>query len=349
VSRNVSITGMLLAALVLAALPSARPAAAQAPGGCTGPLRKIDVGISVSPPNVVHTSPYVAKALGYFAKRCIDANIVEFNGGTVGTIVAAIAQGTTIANLTDVAIAHGVKARQIWQLAPRPPQAYVVAPEIKSARDLKGKRLSAAGGGVGSFNWIMGREVLKSARLGVDDAQFVAQDTAGRLPGFIAGQVDGVVLHPEDVFLATREKPGAHVLVDLSTLLPDFAFNAYGASDDFIARDPALLRDTVAAMIEANRTIYRDKDKVVPIMMEATKKPKAAVEFAWESNTKNCVWSVNTGFTEKRTQWSIYNSVENGDIEAAKKPSVEQVANTKLAEEAMELAGGRVTIGNCTE
>ena len=102
-------------------------------------------------------------------------------------------------------------------------------------------------------------------------------------------------------------------------------------------------------MIEANRTIYRDKDKVVPIMVEATKKPKEAVEYAWEIKTKNCVWSVNTGFTEKRTQWSIDNSVENGDIDADKKPTVEQVANIKLAEEAVELAGGTVTIGNCTE
>ena len=126
-------------------------------------------------------------------------------------------------------------------------------------------------------------------------------------------------------------------------------FNAYGASTEWIARDRALLRDTIAAMIEANRTIYRERDKVVPIMMEATKKPKDAVEYAWEVETKNCVWSVNTGFDPKRTQWSIDNSVENGDIEASKKPTVDQVANTKLAEEAMELAGGRVTIGNCTE
>src|ERR1019366_9665749 len=100
-------------------------------------------------------------------------------------------------------------------------QASVVGPDIKTVKDLKGKRLSAAGGGVGSFNWLMGREVLKSGKMTVDDAQFVAQDTAGRPPGFIAGLVDGVVLHPQDVFLATREKPGAHVLVDLSTLLPD--------------------------------------------------------------------------------------------------------------------------------
>jgi hypothetical protein len=126
-------------------------------------------------------------------------------------------------------------------------------------------------------------------------------------------------------------------------------FNAYGASTEWIAKDRALLRDTIAAMIEANRAIYREPDKVVPAIMEATQKPKDAVEYALESETKNCVWSVNTGFDEKRTQWSIDNSVANGDIAADKKPTVEQVANSKLAEEAMELAGGRVTIGKCTD
>ena len=45
-------------------------------------------------------------------------------------------------------------------------------------------------------------------------------------------------------------------------------FNAYGAATDWIARDHALMVDTVAAMIEANRTIYRDKAKVVPIIDE---------------------------------------------------------------------------------
>ena len=44
-------------------------------------------------PNVVHTSPYVAKALGFFAKRCIDANIVQFEGGQSQTANVAAAQG----------------------------------------------------------------------------------------------------------------------------------------------------------------------------------------------------------------------------------------------------------------
>ena len=46
--------------------------------------------------------------------------------------------------------------QQIWGLAPRMPQAYMVPADVKTAADLKGKRLSATGGGVGGFNWRMG-------------------------------------------------------------------------------------------------------------------------------------------------------------------------------------------------
>jgi ABC-type nitrate/sulfonate/bicarbonate transport system substrate-binding protein len=327
---------------------SAAGAYAQGASNCST-MRKINVGVSVAPPNVVHTSPYVAKALGYFAKRCIDANIIQFEGGQSQTANVAAAQGSAIVSVSDVAIGRGMKVQQIWGLAPRMPQAYMVAEGIKTAQDLKGKRLSATGGGVGGFNWRMGRAVLRSAGLDVEDAQFIPSPTAGRLPGLIAGQIDAVALHPEDVYLAKKQKPGLNVLVYLAELMPLYMFNAYGASLDWIARDRALLRDTVAAMIEANRTIYREKEKVIPIMVEATQKPKEAVEYAWEVETKNCVWSVNTGFDPKRTQWTIDNSVANGDVEEAKKPTVEQVANIQLATEAVELAGGRMTIGNCSD
>jgi NitT/TauT family transport system substrate-binding protein len=312
-------------------------------------MRKINVGVSVAPPNVVHTTPYVAKELGFFAKRCIDANIIQFEGGQSQTANVAAAQGSAIVSVSDVSIGRGLKVKQIWGLAPRMPQAYMVAEGITKAAELKGKRLSATGGGVGGFNWRMGREVLKSANLDVADAQFIPSPTAGRLPGLIAGQIDAVALHPEDVYLAKKEKPGLNVLVQLVELLPNYMFNAYGASTDWIERDRPLLRDTVAAMIEANRTMYRDKDKVVPIIVKATGKQKEAVEYARDVLIKNCVWSVNEGFDPKRTQWSIDNSVANGDIDAAKKPSVEQVADMKLAGEAVELAGGRITTGNCKE
>jgi len=333
------------AALIAASIGNA---SAQPAPNCPT-MRKINVGVSVAPPNVVHTAPYIAKALGYFAKRCIDANIVQFEGGQSQTSAVAAAQGSAIVSVSDVSIGRGLKVQQIWGLAPRMPQAYMVQEGITSAAQLKGKRLSATGGGVGGFNWRMGREVLKSVGLTEADAQFIPSPTAGRLPGLIANQIDGVALHPEDVFLAKQQKPTLNNLIQLVELMPNYMFNAYGASTDWIARDRALLRDTVAAMIEANRTAYRERAKVIPIIVEATQKPKEAVEFALDVLVKNCVWSVNEGLTPSRTQWSIDNSVANGDIDAAKKPTVEQVANFALAKEAVELAGGRVTIGKCAE
>jgi NitT/TauT family transport system substrate-binding protein len=336
----------MLACLLAVALPG--NALAQTAPNCPT-MRKITIGVSSAPPNVVHTTPYVAKELGLFAKRCIDANIVQFEGGQSATSTTAVAQGSAIAAVSDVAIGRGMKVRQIWGLAPRLPQAYVVSPEVKTAADLKGKRLSATGGGVGGLNWRMGREVLKSGGLDVADAQFISAAMAGRLPGLVAGQIDGVALHPEDVFLAQKQKPTLHALVQLADLLPNYMFNAYGAATDWIARDRPLLRDTIAAMIEANRIMYRDKAKVVPIIVKATEKPQDAVEFALDALTKNCVWSVNEGFDPKRTQWSIDNSVQQGDIEADKKPAVEQIADSALAAEAVEAAGGRVTIGNCQD
>ncbi|HVY58601.1 MAG TPA: ABC transporter substrate-binding protein [Xanthobacteraceae bacterium] len=337
---------LLALALVLTAGPGLRPAAAQ---DCKDGMRKINIGVSVTPPNVVHTTPFVAKALGFFAKHCVDAEIMQFEGAASPAAKAAIAQGSVIINLSDVAIGRGLKAQQFWGIAPRLPQVYAVAADIKTAADLKGRKLSASGGGVGGFQWRMAREVLRTANLTIDDAQFISQGTAGRVPGLVAGQVDGVALHPEDMHLAIEKNPKLHPLLDLSKLLPNFVFNVYAASSDRIARDRVLLRDTAAAMIEANRTIYRDKEKVVPIIAEASKRPKESVAYAWDVLTRNCVWSVNEGFTPERTQWTIDYDVSIGDLDQAHKPTVEQVFNLALAREAVEAAGGRVSIGNCKE
>jgi NitT/TauT family transport system substrate-binding protein len=324
------------------------PAAAQTKAPCKE-MRKIKFGISVSPPNVVHTPIYVARSLGIFAKYCIDAEIVEFEGGASAANLASVVQGQALATINAVAIAQGLKAKQFWGMAPRLPQAYMVSEEIKTAADLKGKRLSATGGGVGGLNWVMGREVLKTANLTVDNAQFVASATAGRLPGLIAGQINGVALHPEDVYLAQKEKPGLHVLVDLAKLMPKYFFNAYGAAESILAKDRAMVRDVATALIETNRVIYNQKERVMPIMIEATKKPPEAVSFSYDYLVKNCVWSVNTGFSKERTEWSIDNGVENGDIQADKKPTYDQVVDVKLGEEALKAAGGPTKIKGCAD
>jgi NitT/TauT family transport system substrate-binding protein len=338
---------VMLALAIGGGVAAAGAAAAEEPA-CSGPPRKINVGVSVSPPNVVHTPPYVAKALGYFAKRCIDVTIIQFDSAASPANVAAVSQGTAMAALTENAIAQGVKGHQVWGMAPHIAQEYFVAESVKTLQDLKGKRLSAAGG-IGSYNWQMGRNLLRLAGLRDDDAQFISQGTAGRLPGLLAGQIDGVVLHPEDSYIASREKPGAHSLMKLAEMLPNMMFNSYGAADIMVARDRDLVRDTIAGMIEANRTIYRDKATVVPIMMEATQKPREAVEYAVDQMTRNCVWSVNTGFDPARTEWTEQFAIGNGDLDAAKHAEFERIVDIKLAADAVAAVGGPMTINNCKD
>src|SRR5882757_5123785 len=230
---------MAVAALAFAAQAAPQPAAAQT---CSGPLRKINVGVSVSPPNVVHTAAYVAKELGIFAKHCIDANIIQFDGGSSPAASVALSQGSTFATVNDYQIGRGMKVKQVWGMAPKAPQAYVVSEAVKTFADLKGKRLSAAGGGVGSFNWRIGREALSKAGLTVEDAQFISQGTAGRLAGLVANQIDAVSLHPEDAYLAMKQKPGLTILTQVADLMPLYSFNSYGVSTDTIAKDrPAVV------------------------------------------------------------------------------------------------------------
>ena len=103
-------------------------------------------------------------------------------------------------------------------------------------------------------------------------------------------------------------------------------------------------------MIEANRAIYRDKDKVVPIIDEGDRQAEGSgrVRHRRADQELRLVGQRRLR-SASAPQWSIDNSAENGDIDKDKKPTAEQVANFALAKEAVEAAGGRVTIGNCKD
>ena len=58
---------------------------------------------------------------------------------------------------------------------------------------------------------------------------------------------------------------------------------------------------------------------------------------------------MNQGFAPERTKWTIDYDAQNGDIDPKKKPTVEQVFDKQLADEAVKRAGGTVKIGKCTE
>ena len=307
-------------------------------------MRKINIGVSVAPPNVVHTSPYVAKELGFFAKRCIDANIIQFEGGQSPTVERRGGAGHRVvvgAATSRSATASRCSRSGASRRACRRPTWFAGHQDRQGPQGQDGSPRPAAASAASTGAWAA--RCSKSAGLTVDDAQFIAGATAGRLPGLIAGQIDGVALHPEDVYLAKKKKPTLHLLVQLVDLMPNYMFNAYGASIDWIANaTDALLRDTVAAMIEANRTMYRDKAKVVPIIVKATDKPKDAVEYRHRRSDQELrlvgqrrasMPSARNGRSTTASRTAT--SRPTRSRRSSRSPTVE------LAKEAVEVAGGR--------
>ena len=153
----------------------------------------------------------------------------------------------------------------------------------------------------------MGREALQRAGLTVKDAQFISQATAGRLPALVTGNIDGVALHPEDMYLAMQQKPGTtRARSSYPTSCRTSSSTSTAPTTDWMARDPALLRDTIAAMIEANRAIYADKDKVVPIMVEGDREAEGGGRPRLGRRHQELRLGQSTrASAAKRTQWTI--------------------------------------------
>jgi hypothetical protein len=215
------------------------------------------------------------------------------------------------------------------------PQAYMVALDVKTAADLK-KKLSAtvAGSAASPGAWSRspqdrgthrGRRAIHRLRhRGPAAGPDRRPDRRGRT-------------HPEDAYLAKKQKPTPDLLVQLTELMPN-PYSAYGASLDWIGRDRALLRDAAAAMIEANRTMYTDKAKVASI--EGDRRRAGAVEYATmrsEPMSSTADWTVQPPDDRLLR--------ENGDIGGTN--AVSKAHSPAPGRRSMLLAA--VSIGNCKD
>ena len=68
--------------------PTTAAASASTTPKATCAAKKITIAVPVTPPNVVHLTPYVADAFGYFRDENLTVELVRFDGG-VGSLRAS--------------------------------------------------------------------------------------------------------------------------------------------------------------------------------------------------------------------------------------------------------------------
>jgi ABC-type nitrate/sulfonate/bicarbonate transport system substrate-binding protein len=306
--------------------------------------RKVVFGVPVTPPNVVHIPPYIAKEMGFFAESNIEVEFVNFEGGTQ-TLRGSVSGGLDITGTSSdpaiIAAARGAGTKVLGTYSHKLSQSMAVQGDIKSCKDLKGRKIGIQE--VGAFNEVMSRAVLASCGLTAKDVQYVFISTKGRVAGLLANQIDTAILHVDQALVAIKKKPDLNILVNLWEPLPKWLYAAYIAPEKEIASNRQLYVDIMTALVKANRFIYKDKAKTVEIATKYTQQDAGVVAQTYDILANVGAWPVNDGLPKDMVEWTINRQVELGSIKAEEKPSYDKLIDISVIQAAIAKVGGRMT------
>ncbi len=275
--------------------------------------RKVVFGVPVTPPNVVHLPPYIAKEMGFFNDLNIDVELVTFEGGTQ-TLRGSVAGGLDITGTSSdpaiIGAARGAGTKVLGTYSHKLSQSMLVQGDIKSCKDLKGRKIGIQE--VGAFNEVMSRAVMASCGLTQKDVEYVPVSTKGRVAGLFSGQIDTAILHVDQAIVAKKKKADLNILVNLWEPLPKWLYAAYIAPEKEIKENRQLYIDLMTALVKANRFIYSNKAKTVEIGIKHTQQDADAVAQTYDILAAAGAWPVNDGFPKDMVEWTINRQVELG-------------------------------------
>lgn len=322
---------VIAAGVVAAACGGGTPAASSAPtaGGTTAasgapakatcPAKNITIAVPVTPPNVVHLTPYLAIELGYFKEENLTVELQRFEGG-VGSLRASASGGITLAGTSSEpvvdAIANGADVKIMYSYAPNVDVSFVVGPGIKTLADLKGKKMGVQE--PGGFADVMTRIVLKKAGLDPSkDVTFVQTTTAGRVQQLTTGGTDTAVLHIDQTKAVQKTNPQISVLVNMWEILSDYQYAVYVAPTESIKNDAATLECTIRALMRANRAMYdpANRQRIIDLAVKEGKIDAQIAADTFDILVKAKAWPQNEGVPQKNIEGTIASEKAFGKIQ----------------------------------
>lgn len=197
-------------------------------------------------------------------KRGLDVKAVYFNSGNV--MSQAMVAGDIIVSDSDVPAqlspkVAGIKdVRVIAVTINRLEHFLVVRSAVKTADDLKGKRIAISR--FGSASDVTTKLALRFLKLNPDKDVIILQsgNTPARIAALVAGHVDGALVSPDQVHKVLASKC-CRVLADLSELPLDYARFGVVAAMSVLRGQREIMRKLLEAYIEGIH-IYKSRPEV---------------------------------------------------------------------------------------
>lgn len=210
---------------------------------------------------------WLAKEKGLFGKHRLDAQVLLIESGTT-SIQALVAGETQIAQLGGgVILSSGLAGADVVSIAGlenRSAFSLIAQKEIKTAEQLKGKRLAISR--FGSASDLAARLILQRLGLVPDKDVTLLQvgGTSTRLAAMTKGSVESAVITPEFYILAKRA--GVNTLADPLSVKIDFPQNAIATSRSFLKSQPETVSQYLKAVVEGIHYFKNNRDESMRIM-----------------------------------------------------------------------------------
>ena len=230
----------------------------------TGAGRAEPINLGYSGTGVSGTLRRVIEKEKLWQKRGLDVKAVYFNSGNV--MSQAMVAGDIIVSDSDVPAqlspkVAGIKdVRVIAVTINRLEHFLVVRSAVKTAGDLKGKRIAISR--FGSASDVTTKLALRFLKLNPDKDVIILQsgNTPARIAALVAGHVDGALVSPDQVHKVLASKC-CRVLADLSELPLDYARFGVVAAMSVLRGQREIMRKLLEAYIEGIH-IYKSRPEV---------------------------------------------------------------------------------------
>ena len=274
--RTFTITSLLAAAIAVAALT----VLAQAPAS-----QNITINYPAKAP--ANWPLFLAKEGGYYQKYGVNATMVfGVHPAGIAMVVAGDAQATNYP-MEQAMQAASLDGSLVIMGSPmnRGLFAMMTKDDVKSVKDLKGKRFGVSQLGDPPYNFALA--ILAKNGLNSRDVQWIplGTDGNGRVAALVSGRIDATMIPPPAYF--KLESQGFKEIANLADYQELYAPMAYVFKKSVIAANPKLPELLIKAQAEGIKRYYDDKAMAVKAYAVYDPQTPADVERLYDHDRKS--------------------------------------------------------------
>ena len=237
----------------------------------------------------------IAQERGYMKEEGLELKLVFMqNAAGLQALIANAVQFSGSGSSALVAISKGnAPLKTMLAFNDQVLQWIVVRPNIKSLRDLSGKKVATTG--VASIAAFMFRNILTKHNI-PKDIVLIDPGPVNRLPSLLSGAVDAAIVSPEERYAALDQ--GMKDLLFIGKEVKN-SWGTFATSEKFIKEQPGQLAGFVRAVLKGLRVARQERDNAITAIAKFSEMDRALATRMYDDLVGTFTKS---GYVDEQTQ-----------------------------------------------